>query len=642
MGSMSDEPLPDAQEHEAAESPGEEQDELQRKLKRWETSAKSHWSKWRQEARRDYDYVAGEQWDKDDKAKLLEEMRIPVTFNRTGPMVDAVTGAEILNRQEVRYLPRELGDVQVNEVITSAADWARDASDAEDEESDAFSDTVICGMGWVETRMDYETDPDGIVRLDRVDPFEMYPDPAARKRNLADKRFVMRGRWRDKDDLPEEWKITDGMGGSGADDMRSGQVSARDDYESGDDETQTRAEPDQNRVFVKHFQWWELEPAYRISDPATQQTATLTAEQWRAAVEMHLRNGLQPPEAAKIKTRRYYQAFMAGDQIVEGKQPIPCNSFTLHCITGKRDRNKGVWYGIVRAMRDPQMWANKWLSQILHILNTSAKGGAFYETGAFKDQRKALEEWAKPDGMIEVAAGSLGRGAVQERSAKNYPAGLDNLLRFAIDSMPQVTGINLELLGLVQKEQAGVLEAQRKQAGYAILAVFFDALRRYRKMQGRVMLYFIQHYMSDGRLIRISGKNGLEQYVPLVKQRDTATYDVVVDEAPMSANQKEAVWGMMTQMLPILMKQPVPADVWGEILKYSPLPSSVAAKISQALQQSGQPDPMAQQLQQAGAQTELRKGNADAAVKETQAQLNMARAQGEVVRAARSDEPPAA
>jgi hypothetical protein len=193
--------------------------------------------------------------------------------------------------------------------------------------------------------------------------------------------------------------------------------------------------------------------------------------------------------------------------------------------------------------------------------------------------------------------------------------------------MPQVTGINLELLGLVQKEQAGVLEAQRKQAGYAILAVFFDSLRRYRKIQGRIMLHFIQEYISDGRLIRIAGaESGAEQYVPLVKQGDTASYDVIVDEAPMSANQKEAVWSMMTQMLPILTKQPVPMQVWQEFLRYSPLPSSVSAKIGKALAEAGQPDPAQEQMQQAGQQLALRKEAATAAKDETQAVLNQARA----------------
>jgi len=619
----------DTKEHEDPEGQEHEDEELLRKLKEWESQARSHWSTWRTESRRCYDFVAGHQWSQDDKTALLDQMRQPIVFNRTGPMVDAVLGAEILNRQEVRFVPREVGDVKVNELISSANDWARDLCDAEDEESDAFGDVIVCGIGWTETRMDYEIDPEGTIRIDRVDPFEMWSDPSARKRNMADMRYCYRGRFRPRSELPKEWKSKISEAGSDGADMDSGmgrgQTGPGDDYENGDPEV-TGEDQNKGKVWIKHFQWWELEDAYKISDEQSGQTATMSPEQYKQTILQYLEIKMQPPEAVKLKIRKYYQAFVCGDVLLEPKSPITCNDFTFKAITGKRDRNNGTWYGIVRAMMDPQMWANKWLSQILHILNTSSKGGVLYEKDAFENPRKAMEDWSKPDGMIEVKSGSLGRGAIKEREAKAYPQGLDRLLEFAVGSMPQVTGINLELLGLVQKEQAGVLEAQRKQAGYAILAVFFDSLRRYRKMQGRVMLHFIQEFISDGRLIRIAGGEGNEQYAPLTKQADTAKYDVIVDEAPMSANQKEAVWGMMTQMLPILTKQPVPMEVWTEFLRYSPLPSSVSAKIGQALEKAGQPDPAQQQMQQASQQLALRKEAATAGKDETQAILNQARA----------------
>src|SRR5262245_34831591 len=152
---------------------------------RWERLARDHWSTWREEARQAYAYVAGDQWSSDDKAALIEQMRQPVTFNRVAPMVDAVTGAEILNRQEVRYLPRELGDVQVNEIITAADEWARELSDTEDEESDAFADLVTCGLGYTDTLMEYHTDPEGRIVDERIDPLEMWPVPNGPfKRNL--------------------------------------------------------------------------------------------------------------------------------------------------------------------------------------------------------------------------------------------------------------------------------------------------------------------------------------------------------------------------------------------------------------------------------------------------------------------------
>ena len=209
----------------------EEGESLLRRLKRWESLARNHWSAWRDEAKQCYDFVAGHQWTSDDKAALLDQMRQPVTFNRVAPMVDAVTGAEILNRQEVRYQ----GDVQVNELITAADEWAREQADTEDEELDAFADVVICGMGWSETRMDYAEDPEGRIVDDRIDPLEMWSDPAAKKRCIADARFIVRARWRDKGDLPKAWKrklaaTTEGNAGS-IDEVQSGCTGPKDDYD---------------------------------------------------------------------------------------------------------------------------------------------------------------------------------------------------------------------------------------------------------------------------------------------------------------------------------------------------------------------------------------------------------------------------
>src|SRR5690606_6009535 len=92
--------------------------------------SRQHWANWRTQAREDYDFVAGEQWSAEDKQKLIDQMRPCVTFNRIAPIVDAVSGSEVNNRQEVRYIPREMGDVGVNELLTGAAKWVRDECDA--------------------------------------------------------------------------------------------------------------------------------------------------------------------------------------------------------------------------------------------------------------------------------------------------------------------------------------------------------------------------------------------------------------------------------------------------------------------------------------------------------------------------------
>src|SRR5262249_22603554 len=142
------------------------------------------------------------------------------------------------------------------------------------------------------------------------------------------------------------------------------------------------------------------------------------------------------------------------------------------------------------------------------------------------------------------------------------PTNTFQLMQFAIGSVRDTTGVNLELLGLADREQPGVLEHSRKQSAMAILAPFFDAMRRYHKEAGRLTLYFIQEFMSDGRMVRVVGPTGAK-YVPLTKQEDFGKYDVIVDESPMSPNFKEVFWAMIGPLLPQLQKQgiPIPPEI---------------------------------------------------------------------------------
>jgi len=127
--------------------------------------------------------------------------------------------------------------------------------------------------------------------------------------------------------------------------------------------------------------------------------------------------------------------------------------------------------------------------------------------------------------------------------------------------------------------------------------VFFDALRRYRKEQGRVLAYFIQEYISDGRLIRILGNNGQEQYIPLLRDHMTLENDVVVDDAPTSPNMKERVFGILAQLIPQLMQEGFPVPP--EVLDYLPLPEGLVKKWKENVQQrQSQPNPEVIKMQQ--------------------------------------------
>lgn len=545
------------------------------------------WRNWRGEARQAYAFVAGDQWLEDDKIILTEQKRPPVTFNYSEKMIDAVVGAEVSNRQEVTYAPREVSDAGLADLWSNAARWVRHETNTEDEETEAFRDTLICGLGWTHTRLGYEEDLDGLIYTDRVDPLEMIADPSAMKAGLADRRYSFRLRWVDEGVAKRKWPsaiayATEEHLSAGIDHIKRGHR-----YEGDDPD-----DPDMHKgqVQVRHYECVEEIPVYRVA--AGEQITEMSEADFKAAKADLDANNIQYVKQFK---RTYYYAYFANDTMVESGLS-PCqDGFTYQCITGKRDRNHNTWYGLTRVMMDPQRWANKWLSQIMHIINSNAKGGLLAEVGAFVDPKKAQDEWSMPESITLLKEGGIGK--VEQKQMTAYPSGLDRLMEFALSSLPQVTGINLEALGLASREQANVLEQSRKQAAYGLLAPVFDSMRRYRKSQGKVLLYFIHNYISDGRMIRIGGPEA-QQFIRLTKAPGAPRYDIVIDQSPNAPDVKEKTWGILVQLLPAMMKAgiPIPPD----LLDYTPLPAAMNIKWKQyvAQQQQNVSPEQAQQMQE--------------------------------------------
>src|SRR5687768_17471410 len=122
-----------AEPDERAPTPGLDEDALFLRLKRWFFEDRDHCEKWHAQARDEFALLAGDQWTDEDKARLIEQGRAPIVFNRIAPVIDSVVGQEVANRQEVRFIPRnntsdpaQGADGPKVELYTEAARWFRD------------------------------------------------------------------------------------------------------------------------------------------------------------------------------------------------------------------------------------------------------------------------------------------------------------------------------------------------------------------------------------------------------------------------------------------------------------------------------------------------------------------------------------
>lgn len=588
----------------------------------WRDSS-SHLREWCKEARESYDFVAGKQWSDEDIKTLIEQQRVPVTFNRTGVVLDAVSGYEINGRRDVTYIARENSDSGPSQVVTQGAKYFRQECDAEDEESDSFFDVLTCGLGWTEHRMDFEDDPEGMLKVERVDPLEMRYDRAAMKRNLVDRRWDIRGKWWDRE--VAKAKFPDGdFSASGMLDEEGDEPGKPVDREAAahytDDESTDQSERRKDQVFILEYTWFENEKFISAINPTNGKMEDTDAKTLKAVNEKLASIGQPPTKSVNRTRKKFKRAFIHGGKTLEeGDAPCP-EHFHYQPMTGKRDRNSNTWYGLVRPMKDPQRWANKWLSQTMHLMNANAKGGLIYEDGAIEDVADAERRLAKPGFVLKVNAGYGEK--VHFKDPSQIPNTTFQLTELAISSVRDASGVNVELLGMADRDQPGVLEHARKQSAMAILAPFFDAQRRYRKAAGRLTLYFIKTYLSDGRLIRIVGK-GPAEYVPLTKQQGFEKYDVIVDESPTSPNAKEAVFAALSQILPMVIKEGMPVPP--SLLQYVPgLPAELAEEWKKLIEKPNPEAEKAQQLDSAQKLADIQKTEADAEKSKADATATMA------------------
>lgn len=569
-----------------------------RKFKAWFRADKEHCKDWRKEAKEDFEFLAGDQWTDKDKAKLKEEMRPLITFNRTNPIIQSVSGMEISNRKEVKYFPREAGDAKPNELLTEGAKWFRDVSDADDEDSDAFLDTMVCGLGATETTLDYEEEPAGDPMVSAINALECLWDKSARKKNFSDARRIWRVRKipldraldlfpdTDKKQLDARWAHLDAE----PEDHESQEESDR--YEGDDD----GRDVDEHDVTIVHLEYKKRVKVKTLVDHMTGQTVEIEAGKVGTLVDRAAAMGRMFTVTGERQVTKVRKVFI-GAEIIEEEDALCETHFSIKLITGYIDRNTGLPYGLMRLMKDPQRWANKWMSQALHILNANAKGGLLYEESATDNVRQLETDWAKPNKAVKVNDGAISQKKIMEKQQAPMPAGFFNMMEFAISSVRDVTGISVEMLGMREADQAASLEYQRRQAGMVILAPLFDNLKRYRREHGKLMLYIIQNYLNDGRLIRVVGEEGAK-YVPLAVQAD-AKYDIIVDDQINSPDQKLMIWQSLIPILPTL-----PPQIQLALVDYAPLPTSVIEKIKEAAKSIG-PTPEQQQAAMAQLQQML-------------------------------------
>jgi hypothetical protein len=201
-------------------------------------------------------------------------------------------------------------------------------------------------------------------------------------------------------------------------------------------------------------------------------------------------------------------------------------------------------------------------------------------------------------------------------------------------------GVDPSFLGNINKEeQSGILYKRRIRQVISKMARYFDSIQLYQKEDARLCADLIRVWVenNNGQWIRITGEDGADEFMQVSEDMMAAEYDVSIQEAPQTPEDKQETAMMLKTMGNELMAV---GDVNGgkqflvEALQFFQIDGDVRNRLAKGLQPQQDTVPMAQyqeleklvqQLQGEMSRAQLAKATADAELSAARAETEKAK-----------------
>jgi hypothetical protein len=298
---------------------------------------------------------------------------------------------------------------------------------------------------------------------------------------------------------------------------------------------------------------------------------------------------------------KYFRAIITGNNVVSKSENYSQEGFSVKFMTGDFSELTQYDFGLLRACKAPQRVLNQVISDYQGFLNTIPKGGVNIERDAVSDLQGFLDTYTKARQVSVYEPGALSTGKVMPKVAPPLPQGILEMIQYSDAQIMAVCGVTPELMGIMNtKEQNSSFLRQQIKQGLTTLSTFFDARRSYLQEQARLYIDCVRVLAenNEGRLIHNVLGEVNEQFVPLLRDNIAAEYDVVIDEMPMSPDQKEETFMKLLEMQSVMLNKPNPIDLMPLILEYAPFDASIVKELKAMIQPPPpqEPDPVNQRL----------------------------------------------
>ena len=157
----------------------------------WDRANNSHRQRWQSLSQKGYDFYLNEQLSKDEIDNLEEAGMPTFTINRITPIIEIMKYFVTANSPRWKAVGVTGDDVDVAQVHSEISDYCWHLSNGKSVYSQVILDSLTKGIGYFLVDVDRDADRGmGEVKFSRIDPYDVYVDPASRDFLFKDAAFI--------------------------------------------------------------------------------------------------------------------------------------------------------------------------------------------------------------------------------------------------------------------------------------------------------------------------------------------------------------------------------------------------------------------------------------------------------------------
>lgn len=559
------------------------------KFKQWFRQSHDATERWRELAIESRQFVANQQWSQADIDRLHSQRRPRLTINKILAAILFKSGMQRQQRTKVKLLPFEGGDSRMAELMGALLEYVGNCSRERKIDSQVFTDMIVTGLGFWKVILDFDDDPEGDIKWERIDPLAVFWDPNCFDAGWEKAEYVIHASWWSLEAAQAQWpehkeeirkQFGEWLGGESASGSGYGNLAAGGEM-AGDSNAPQRLWWDKGTQKIRVIEVWYTKRT-KVTVVFNTLTKDTTADE--EAVKIAREEVKKNPELKDTlkfyprSVKTIHVAQVLNDIMLDNAEsPYTPNVFPIFPTVGYYFWKEPL--GDVEYMKDPQREKNKRRSTMVEMVQRMPHSGFFNKmVGGAKT--KDLEEFATGNGAV-VNYQDVPPEPIR---SPDLPQTLVFLDAKSDAEVRDVVNVTNELLGNnTQRTVSGRAIEARQRSGGITQEPMLDSFEEAKEPAVKFLIGVIQQYTSLTKASRILGTmaekdpmgktaglvNGTEQYelIQLLSDAFDQKYDVELSAEPWDASHKRLRLQAILELLETVGPGEAPPKVICEALR---------------------------------------------------------------------------